>query len=227
MAERSAMRPRNSRNSTSTEVRARIPHPPRRPTWAGPTSEPVTSARRVNAAPSGATARAAASARAWRKTREKKLAPPRQPYENIAIHAAGTWMNMIRTVVPLLVVFRRREAEPEAGDDQKHGGRPTEWSGPTREGHEPVWIGQRRQHGAELKAWAAGGKPPRPGFDGQPRVTPGAGRRAPWRDHHRLRRDDAFRRAHRRRPGLHRPPRPIIMGRGCRRRVAEASESWA
>ena len=41
-------------------------------------SEPVTNASSVKAAPSGAAARAAASARAWRKISEKKLAPPRQ-----------------------------------------------------------------------------------------------------------------------------------------------------
>ena len=56
----------------------RASHTHQAPHMGRPQSEPVARASRVKPAPSGAAAWAAASARAWRKTSARKLAPPRQ-----------------------------------------------------------------------------------------------------------------------------------------------------
>ena len=52
------------------------------------------------AAPIGAAAFAATSARGWRHTRVPSAATLITPQTNIDSHAFGTWMNMILTVAP-------------------------------------------------------------------------------------------------------------------------------
>ena len=65
-----------------------------------PHSEPVTSARKVNAAPIGAAALAATSASGCRHTSVPNDATLMTPQTNIDSQAFGTWMNMIFTVAP-------------------------------------------------------------------------------------------------------------------------------
>ena len=65
-----------------------------------PQSEPVSSAKAVNDAPMGAQAAANTSASLTFHTSATAPAPAMSMYTNMDIHAAGTWINMMRTVSP-------------------------------------------------------------------------------------------------------------------------------
>src|SRR5436305_3732300 len=84
-----AITPRYIRNSTSTEV-SRASHTQYVPHIGRPHSDPVTSARNVNAAPSGAALFAATSASGWRHTKVPILAMLITVHTPIASHALGT-----------------------------------------------------------------------------------------------------------------------------------------
>ena len=67
---------------------------------ADPHSDPVAKHSRVKAAPTGAAACAPISASGCRHTSATAPATATNRYTDRAIHAAGTWMNMIRTLSP-------------------------------------------------------------------------------------------------------------------------------
>ena len=107
IARHSAIRPRYIRNSISTEV-SRASHTHYVPHIGLPQSEPVTSARKVNAAPIGAAAFAATSASGCRQTSVPSAASAHHALARTSTaRRLGTWMNMILHRGALLVIVGR------------------------------------------------------------------------------------------------------------------------